>query len=636
MKSSFQIILLLISLSVFGQDKYSDSLKSVLKTTKSDTVKTKVLLQLAEVLPEGEWQQYNTELKNFLEQKLKFESNEKLKQFFTHYYCDALKNYGLMLMVKGLGDSAIVYYKKSLEISDRTGYKQNSAEVLTNLGRLYYFKGNIIQALNNYEASLKVYISLGNKTLEAFTYNVIADLYKDQDDYVKAQEYYQKAKKLNEVTNDRQGIAYSLNGLGATLVRLGKYDEAMPYLTESYEISKQEKNLQACAASLNDIGIIYREKKEYKKAIENFKQSYFLLQKVGYVQAIPICIQNIGSGYQLLGENDSALFYFNKSLNLATKLGFPDVMSYAYDGLYRVYKKQGKNTEALQMYKLSVKMHDSIYNDMNRKNAIRSQFKYEYEKKAVADSLKLEEEKKLTEAKLTQEKTQRYLLISGIILLLLVGFIILQRIKHNQKLNESRLRNKIASDLHDEVGSSLSSISMYAGVAGMNSDKNVNQDILTKIESTSRETIENMSDIVWSIHPKNDDFGNVLKRMQNFGLDITTPKNIRFEFNHSTGLEKVTLDVEQRKNLYLVYKEAVNNAVKYSEANLIEVNLLRQGKNISVSIKDNGKGMDLEKVLNQGNGLQNMKQRAKDINAILDIVSTIGKGTTIGLQLKTT
>ena len=176
---------------------------------------------------------------------------------------------------------------------------------------------------------------------------------------------------------------------------------------------------------------------------------------------------------------------------------------------------------------------------------------------------------------------------------------------------------------------------MYAGVIKMNKDEIANSSIVEKIENTSRETIENMSDIVWSIQPKNDDFLNVLKKMKGFGDSILGSAGIQFNFSYINDVEKIILDIEQRKNLYLVYKEAINNAAKYSKASYVESVIEKKGKAVIMKIHDNGTGFNVAEKSNSGNGLQNMKQRANDINGTFEITSD-HKGTTILLEFKTT
>lgn len=635
MKKYFHIFIYIFCLTKLNsQNGLLDSLKFKLKTATSDTVKIKLLSQLAENAPDEEWQIYNQQLKDLVEEKSK-NSPAELKDFYTKYSAIVLCNQGLIAKNKGDVKTAINYYEKSLELSREINYKENIAQVLTNLGRAANNQGNILKALSCYDEALKLYVQLNNKSQEAFLVNIIADLYKDQNDYLRAIEYYKKSLAINQQIKDELGIAYSLNGIGSIYESQKKNDEALTCFNKALLLYQKSGNMQGIAATLNDIGYIYRQT-DARRSIPYFMQCLTILEKINYKQSIPSVLQNIGVSYTLLNLNDSAIFYFSKSLKMSQELGYPDIISRAANSLYTIYKKQGSTDKALQMYELSVKMRDSIFNDNTRKAALKSQFKYEYEKKAIADSLKLADEKNLTSAILKQERTQRYALILSLILLLLLGFTFFQRIGHNQKLKESKLRNKIASDLHDEVGSSLSSISMYAGVMKMNKDEVMNSSIVEKIESTSRETIENMSDIVWSIQPKNDDFLNVLMKMKGFGNSILGSANIQFNFSYTADVEKIVLDIEQRKNLYLIYKEAINNSAKYSSAAFIETMIEKKGKVISMKIIDNGKGFDVTLNNNKGNGLQNMKERAKDLNGTIEISSSLDKGTTIQLEFKTT
>ncbi len=635
MKKMFYISVLLISLgSMRAQNRAVDSLEALLSHTQHDTIKVKLLDQLADLAPDDTWETYNNQLKTLAEQKLK-SCPLALTSFYTRYLAIAIGNEGLACNNRGDVKKAIGLYENSLVLAGQVHDHENMARTYTNLGRALYRQGNILKALQSYEASLKLYVQLKDKSMEAFTLNLIAELYRDHDDPGKALTYYKKALRINENLQDTQGIACSLNGIGTVCALQGQTEEALGYFRRSLQVAEQHDNADGIAAALNSIGFAYRNAKDATKAILYFKKSLRILEEINARNSIIYSFQNIGAAYSLLNQDDSAAFYFQKGLGMAREIGNPEIIYQSANGLYLVYRKKGQLEKALGMYELSNKMRDSIYNDNIRKAAIRSQFRYEYEKKAVADSLKAAQEKALTLATLRQERTQRYALVLGIALLLLLGFILFQRVRHRQKLEASRLRNKIASDLHDEVGSSLSSISMYAGAARMSADQATSQGMVEKIERTSRETIGNMSDIVWSIQPKNDDFLNVMKKMESFGQGIAGAAGMQFGFSYGNGVGKIVLDIEQRKNLYLIYKEAVNNAVKHSGAARITVRIEKNGKMIWMSIRDDGAGISQAKHSN-GNGLQNMAQRAGDLGGQLDVASQTGGGTIITLQFKTT
>jgi signal transduction histidine kinase len=194
-----------------------------------------------------------------------------------------------------------------------------------------------------------------------------------------------------------------------------------------------------------------------------------------------------------------------------------------------------------------------------------------------------------------------------------------------------KLRNQIASDLHDEVGSAISSISLFAGMARMKKGKPVDE-LVEKIEETSHETMSNMSDIVWSIEPANDNFENVIKKMKHFGEQMSSSLNITSEFLCEPAIQRLSLDMLQRKNVYLIYKEAINNACKHSKGSLVKTILRKQDRKLNMTISDNGIGFSIAQD-RLGHGIVNLETRASMIGGELSIQSSPQEGTTICLIL---
>jgi signal transduction histidine kinase len=193
------------------------------------------------------------------------------------------------------------------------------------------------------------------------------------------------------------------------------------------------------------------------------------------------------------------------------------------------------------------------------------------------------------------------------------------------------VRNKIAADLHDDIGSTLNSISVYSEVA--KKDPSRREYALSMIGESSRKIIDSMSDIVWTINPQNDSFDKIIFRMRSLTYNLLKAKKIECTFKSDEELSKINLSMEIRKNFYLIFKEALNNLVKYSEASRASVLVTCENRNISFVIRDNGVGFD-SNITNYGNGINNMKRRAAAINAELNIESAPGSGTSIQLNMK--
>lgn len=199
-------------------------------------------------------------------------------------------------------------------------------------------------------------------------------------------------------------------------------------------------------------------------------------------------------------------------------------------------------------------------------------------------------------------------------------------------LTEEKLRTKIARDLHDEMGSTLTSINVLSKV-GMQSPE-VSEEVknyLQKIKDNSGKMMESMSDIVWAINPANDSLEQVLMRIKEFTAEMLEPARINYYFDVRGDLDKSLLNLEQRKDLYMIFKEALNNAVKYSGATEITIGLIRNETMLQMQITDNGKGFDTG-IIHSGNGLKNIQSRARAMQADITIKSIENAGTTILLE----
>ena len=229
-------------------------------------------------------------------------------------------------------------------------------------------------------------------------------------------------------------------------------------------------------------------------------------------------------------------------------------------------------------------------------------------------------------------------------LLLVAGiFYAIYRYRIQEYLKRQSIRNRIALDLHDNIGATLSSISIYSQVARVYQDQQEGQQlrgVLDRIDKTAGEAIDEMSDMVWAINPKNDDMHNIVARMQTYAQPLCAAKAITFEFSSDDHIEKLNMEMIQRKNIYFIYKEAVNNALKYSGCTKVEVLLILENYVFRMVVRDNGKGFDVNALRSgssrslSGNGLGNMERRATEIRGVLAIDSRPGQGTVVELSFR--
>jgi signal transduction histidine kinase len=215
---------------------------------------------------------------------------------------------------------------------------------------------------------------------------------------------------------------------------------------------------------------------------------------------------------------------------------------------------------------------------------------------------------------------------AGMILIIASVAYAIHRYRLTQSLKVERLRNKIASDLHDEVGSSLTRISIYSDLLMGGTEENQGKTYLKSISELSREIVGTMSDIVWSIDNRNDSTGALIIRMKDFANEVLQARGIELSFVVKGIDEGKSLDPALKQNIYLIFKESINNIVKHAQASSVSVSIVNSNHEFRMSIQDDGRGF-VSNGTQKGNGLRNMHRRAQAIGGIFDIKNQ--QGTTI-------
>ena len=228
---------------------------------------------------------------------------------------------------------------------------------------------------------------------------------------------------------------------------------------------------------------------------------------------------------------------------------------------------------------------------------------------------------------------------SVLFFILIISFInyLIYQYKIRQALKIEKLRLKISSDLHDEIGTSLSSIAIFAELIKRDKKSSDNKfsDKLERIENISRELVDKMSDIVWMVNPGNDKFEDALLKLKDYALTILESRDIDVVFNVDEFDKDFVLAMELRRNLLLIYKELITNAAKYSKAKKVIIQLKLEEnhtKKIILIIKDNGIGFDYN-TIRKGNGVKNIIRRSEELGGKCDIITKPGNGTIAKIEI---
>ena len=222
--------------------------------------------------------------------------------------------------------------------------------------------------------------------------------------------------------------------------------------------------------------------------------------------------------------------------------------------------------------------------------------------------------------------------ITLVIITITLAAYIAYRYKLSKMLALELLRNKISTDLHDDIGSTLSSIAILSEVA-LRQEEKKSKRILGEINERSHMLMEKMDDIVWSISSKNDTVGNLFIRVQQFASTVLEAKDIDYDVQVPERVKEMKVDMQRRQHIYLILKEAINNVIKYAQCTRVTITAEYIGDTLKIIIADNGKGFD-ERTIQYGNGLYNMRNRTEAMHGILSVHSVPGNGTRVILSVE--
>jgi two-component system, NarL family, sensor histidine kinase UhpB len=661
------LFLALLALNTFAQKV--DSLESVLQKTKADSSKSLLLSilsdELTKINPAKALEKARAGLS--IAKHASFE-----KGLFKNYFSLASAFQG-----QASFDSALVYFHHAFASAQRMENISEQAEVCSNLGHSFMRKSRMDSSRYYLEKGLALTKQINNHHIEAGIYNNYGNIFLEESNYQKALDYFVKAAKLYELISDNYGQCLALSNIGNIEYRLGNYEQAVDYAQQSMAIAKRKSftssigyahkllgriykkqlkydsalheykqaqevyltlgDARSASELLQNIGNVYFDKKQYNDALANYHQSLKLAKNISIKSLVAFAYSAIGQANMVLKRNGEALLYLDSSRLVAKAIGNGYLVMDSYEAMSSVYEAKGDYKKALSVHQKFVFVKDSVMKSENRKLAEEAQAKYELEKKEAKIVL-LEKERELKTLALARQRAIQIGAVIAALLVVIIATLLVNRYRITNKAKRQaeieQVRNNIARDLHDDIGSTLSTINIISTIA-MRENTTDNTVHLSHIAEQSSRMMESMSDMVWSINPVNDSMEKVVVKMKVFASEILEPKNIAFQFSGEDSLSELSLDAEKRKNLFLIFKESINNAAKYSRATKIGIALKKIETKLSIIISDNGIGFEDQDV-KSGNGLKNMEARAKVLQGKFKLSSVVGLGTRIEVEMPIT
>ena len=524
---------------------------------------------------------------------------------------ELINNKGNAQYFKGSYDSAAHYFIKSIKILETQKADSALGEVYNNLARLYRKTKQHQRAILNYDLALKHFKAVAYLSGEATILNESGVVFENQQKYTEALKRYKASLAIKQQLHDEVGIGYSYNFIGGLYGLMHDYEKAEYFQLKALAIRTKLNDTFALSLNYSDIASVYMGKLDYTTARENFFKSNIMASKISYLELL-------SSNYKNLADLE------NKTGN--------------YKEAYKYNNKHGM-------------LQDSIFKTESIKQINELSAQFETEKKEQQISL-LSKQSTIQALQLSKRNMIIIVIASGFILFIIISYLFYNRYKlkqetvlqiaviQQQDLASKRIidaeeaeRKRIAADLHDGVGQLFSAVKMNLEVLV---DRFVAKqpDARTLADKTLAlvdESCTEVRSIAHQMMPNALIKNNLVSALQDFVNKIPTDL-LKISIETAGITEK--LDSSIQTMLYRVIQESVNNVIKHANASMLDIVLLADEQEITVTIEDDGKGFDTtDKSKFSGIGLKNMISRIEYLKGTVDISSSPGKGTLVAIYV---
>lgn len=547
---------------------------------------------------------------------------------------------GLGLFYKKLGNNekSLQSYFLVESLGEAVVGKENIAGNFLNIANTYNRMGNRKEGIRFLYKALRAFESIPNEKGISYCYNSLGSLLKQQGQLKEAEFYLKKSLEMKENEGDLKGIGNTCNELALLSIDLNDLDKALRYVDRAIPICEKLGAQEGMITGMVHKGKILRLMGETDKALSILQKARPMAESLENQFVLSQLELEIGKVYSIQKKGDEAVATLLSSIDMASRTQNLDALADAHRVLAEEFTKAKKFKEALEQYQHFHQLNDSLRGSQLKLDYKRLETQYEVEKKNAEIAL-LKKDQELQAKTAQRQRAVQSVIAVALVSVVIISVLLVNRyrvINRSKRLLEiERVRNTIARDLHDDIGSTLSSINIVSRLGQQRGDATDSGEHFRKIAEHSSALMERMSDIVWSINPANDSLSMMVAKMKEFSAEILEPKNIQYSFHGVETLNGETLDVDKRRNIFLVFKEAVNNAAKYSGSTQVDIEIRQKHQSLFLGVRDNGKGFD-PKNGRKGNGLRNMEERARAINATFGIQSGEGKGTEVALTIPLT
>ncbi|MBS1637929.1 MAG: tetratricopeptide repeat protein [Bacteroidetes bacterium] len=440
------LLLLLFGTVAIAQDDIKrDSLYSLLKTSQPDTVLVDVYNELC--WPVYSFSNLDSSLKygqRAIDLSKRIGDNKRLVV--------AYRRIGIAFINKADYQNALYYEKLSYDLASKINFKKGMASALNNFSVIYLNMSDYSQAINYSIRTRQLYEELKDSTNLFQVYYNLGMLFRNIRDYDKAKENVSRSLLIASIQKKPTQKSFALSAIASLMVKQAQYDSAFVYFNKALDLFGAEKNMYGLIETDINLGNLFSVKGEHRKALTYFMHAWELNKTYNNQSSESNIYGNLSVSYLNLKKNDSAIFYGKQSYNLSKRIHDLGELTYVTKVLSDAYHEKQDEPSAYKFLLEHLALKDSLMNSEKEKEITQKQMRFEYEKRIIADSVMFQEQQKanlhkiqLADAKLKQEKTFRYALILGIVLII-VFFVFLYN-----RFTVIKEKNKIIQLQHTQV-----------------------------------------------------------------------------------------------------------------------------------------------------------------------------------------
>lgn len=548
------------------------------------------------------------------------------------------------LFATGDYEKSLTAFEKTLEQALKSDDKKRATRIYFSIGKIYGQLGKPLESLKSYQLSEKLADETGDKLSKAKTLNNIGALYREQKNFAKALIYHAQAEAIALALNDSLTIADCANNKGIVYEMEKKFDSATAYYKTALDIYRKINNIQRVSIALNNLGVMYKQMNDYPQAIGYYKEALIISEKLGDKFVIAANNVNIASALNETKGFAEALTYNDKGIAIANEIGALDILVAAADNMAVEYSGLNNFSKAYEWQKKYSTYYDSLINIERNKQMADVEEKYQTAKK----------EKLIAQQKFEITKKNYWLFgsIGLLVLASLLGYSTYRRYQLRQGVKlqqtiiiqqdlatkavleaEENERKRIASELHDGVGQMMSAARMNLSVfehdLQLTDEKSKERfdRIITLVDDSCKEVRVVSHNMMPNALLKT----GLANAVRDF-VDKIDNRVIKVDL-YSEGLnERIDSNIEAV--LYRVIQECVNNVIKHSGANHLDISLIKEESAISVTIEDNGAGFDTaQREKFEGIGLKNILTRIHYLKGEVEFDSRPGSGTLVAIHV---